>query len=468
MTPSLRDLGRAFRDGSLAPETHARDCLAAIARRNPTLGCYVRVDAEAALAEARRAAADFAAGIDRGPLQGIPYAIADVIDVAGEPTTCGSRLMAGHVAHATAEVVARLRTAGAVLLGKTAVFEFAVGSPGEDSLLPPARNPSDPARIAGAVGGGAAVAAGLAAFAIAPDTGGAVRGSAALCGVAGLKPTMNLVSCDGVFPAARSLDHVGVIAASADDIAIVLPVVAQDRRGPSHGRLAHVPAKWTPVRRQEHAPIKESRACSDSKGTEHALVGVLSGQPGLHPAVLGALERAAAAFAAMGARIEPISVDYFEQLLAAAQVIYAAECFAIHRDALRRHADRFGRNTRHRVVVGAFLDPADVARAREVADRLVRRFEDEVMSSCDILLCPAAAGPAPRLDTSAYGVAGRSGAQTLPFNLTGHPAISVPYGHCDGLPLGLQLVGRHFDEAVLLSAAAALTAHDAATERMNA
>ena len=440
MTLSLRELGRRYRDGSLSPEAHVRECLAAIEQRNPALGCFFRGMPETALGDARKAAAGFAAGIDRGPLQGIPYAVADVIDVAGVATTCGSRLMADHVAERTADAVERLRDAGAVLLGKTATFEFAVGSPGEDSLFPPARNPSDLSRIAGAVGGGAAVAAGLAAFALAPDTGGAVRGSAALCGVTGLKPTMGLVSCDGVFPTAKSLDHIGIIAGSADDIGLVLPLLAQERRAAS------------PPRR--------------TSGVSGLAVGILAGQSGLHPAMEAALDRAASALDSAGARVKPIAIDYLERLLTAAQVIYAAECFAIHRDALRRHPDRFGRNTRHRVIAGAFLDGADEERARDIADLLRRRFDDEVMSSCEILLCPAAAGPAPRLDASAYGVAGRSGAQTLPFNLTGHPAISVPFGRVEGLPLGLQLIGRHFDEAGVLAAADALIAINA-TERIS-
>jgi aspartyl-tRNA(Asn)/glutamyl-tRNA(Gln) amidotransferase subunit A len=427
MTVSLRELGVAFRNGSLSPEIHTRNCLDAIATANPRLGCFFSIMAGAALAEATKAAADFAAGIDRGPLQGIPYTVADVIDVDGFQTTCGSRLMADHVANTTADVVKRLRSSGAVLLGKSAVFEFGVGSPGADSLFPAARNPWNAARTAGAVGGGGAVAAGLCAFAIAPDTGGAVRGSAALCGTAGLKPTRNAVSCEGVFPAAPSLDHVGIIAASADDIGFVMPVVAQGY---------------------------QPRPCtSDLDGLR---VGVLSGLPAIHPAMEQALHRAASAFAALGAQTRQISISYLERLLVAGRVIYASECFAIHRDALRSDPDRFGRGTRHRIIMGAFLDRGDDAQARELADGLTRRFDDEVMSSCDILLSPAAAGPAGPLENSEYGAAGRSGAQTLLFNITGHPAISIPYNSCEGLPLGLQLAARRSDDGLLLAAAGAL------------
>jgi aspartyl-tRNA(Asn)/glutamyl-tRNA(Gln) amidotransferase subunit A len=434
MTISVRDLGRGFRDGSLSPESHTRGCLAAIEERNPLLHCFFRVTADIALAEARKAAAEFVAGIDRGPLQGIPYAIADVIDVAGVPTTCGSRLRANHVPDASADVVERLRAAGAVLLGKTATFEFALGGPGQDSLFPPARNPWDLARTAGAVGGGAVVAAGLAAFAIAPDTGGAVRGSASLCGVAGLKPTRGQVSCNGIFPVSSSLDHCGIIAGSADDISCVLAVVVQGGSAPSpHRSTSTLPAV-------------------------HGLtIGVLSGQPGIQPSMEDALRQAASAFQAHGARIKSISIEYLDCLLTAAQVIYATECFAVHRDALRDHPELFGENTRHRLIVGAFLEPDDHTRARQTAKFLGRRFDDEVMSSCDILLSPAAAGPAPLLNASAYGVAGRSGAQTLPFNITGHPAIGVPCGRSDGLPIGLQIVGQRFGDAGLLLAAEAFT-----------
>lgn len=442
MMNSLRELGRHFRDGSLSPEAHTRHCLAAIDQRNPTLGCFFHVTVEMALAEARKAATEFAAGIDRGPLQGIPYGVADVIDVAGVPTTCGSRLMADHVPDTTAEAVERLRAAGAVLLGKTATFEFAIGGPGEDSLFPPARNPWNPSRAAGAVGGGCAVAAGLAAFAVAPDTGGAVRGSAALCGVAGLKPTIDCVSCAGVFPTAPSLDHVGIIAESADDIALVWPVMARDGEATSTRRSALPPTGLA--------------------------VGILSGLPGIQPAMEAALRRAASAFEAMGARIRPVTIEYLEGLLIASQVVYAAECFAIHRHTLRDRPARFGRNTRHRIIVGAFLDPDDYARARQAAERLTRRLDDEVMSSFNILLSPAAVGPAPPLGASAYGVAGRSGAQTLPFNITGHPAISIPCGYADGLPLGVQLTGRRFDEAGVLAAAAALTTINPIAQRISA
>jgi aspartyl-tRNA(Asn)/glutamyl-tRNA(Gln) amidotransferase subunit A len=439
MTISLREIGRAFRDGTLSPDVLTRNCLDAIEARNPSLGCFFRVMAGPALAAATKAAADFAAGIDRGPLQGIPYTIADVIDVNGVPTTCGSQLMAERVPDRTAEVVGRLHASGAVLLGKDAVFEFAVGSPGPDALFPPARNPWNETRTAGAVGGGAAVAAGLCAFAIAPDTGGAVRGSAALCGAAGLKPTRDAVSRKGVFPVASSLDHVGIIAASADDIAVVMPVVAQHYR---------------------------PRSCaSDLRGLT---IGVLSGLSGIHPAMETALDRAASAFEMLGAQIKPISISYLERLLVAGRVIYATECFAVHRDALRSNPDRFGSSTRHRILIGAFLDGDDYARARDLADSLTRRFDDEVMSSCDILLSPAAAGPAGAMESSAYGVAGRSGAQTLLFNITGHPAISVPYGSCEGLPLGLQLAGRQSEDGLLLAAADALASVGSTSQRINA
>lgn len=203
------------------------------------------------------------------------------------------------------------------------------------------------------------------------------------------------------------------------------------------------------------------RGTQDVQDVNGLTVGILAAQPGLHPAMEAALGRAASAFEAAGARVRYVAIDYLERLLIAAQVIYAAECLAIHRDELRHHPDRFGRNTRHRVIVGAFLDAADERRARHIADLLRRRFDEEVMASCEILLCPAAAGPAPRLDASAYGMAGRSGAQTLPFNLTGHPAVSLPFGSVDGLPLGLQLVARHFNDAGLLAAADALVATNA-------
>jgi aspartyl-tRNA(Asn)/glutamyl-tRNA(Gln) amidotransferase subunit A len=442
MQTSLKELGQRFRDGSLSPESFALTCLAAIEERNPALGCFFHVTEAIALAEARQATADFAAGIDRGPLQGIPYAVADVIDVAGVPTTCGSRLMVDHIPDTNSHIVEQLRKAGAVLLGKLSVFEFAVGSPGLDSLFSPARNPCDVSRSPGASAAGAAVAAGLLPFAVVPDTGGAARGSAALCGVVGLKPSFGLISCDGIFPVAASLDHCGIVGSSAADVATVMHTVI---------------------------PYRQKSATADrpsSKPVTGLTIGVAAATADTQAVMQSAVQHAASKFQAHGASIKSIAIDYFDRLFAAGQIVYAVECLAVHREALKHQPDQFARNTRSRIIVGAFLSADDYAKAKRLANSLSQRFDDEVMSGCDIFLCPASGGPAPLIEASPYGVSGRSGVQTLPYNITGHPAISVPCGESAGLPLGLQMVGQRNGEIDLLLAAqsfAAMTPHSQRT-----
>jgi aspartyl-tRNA(Asn)/glutamyl-tRNA(Gln) amidotransferase subunit A len=440
MSLSLHDLGRRFRDGSLAPGTVVQGCLARIAELDTSLGCFFQVMGEMAIADARKADTDFASRIDRGPLQGIPFAVADVIDVAGLPTTCGSRLTGNEVADTTAPVVQRLRDAGAILLGKISIFEFGVGSPGEDSRYPQTRNPHDQKRAAGATGAGAAVATGMVPFAIAPDTGGAARGSAALCGVAGLKPSIGLVSCQGIFPVARSLDHCGVIAQSAEDIAVILPILMETA----------------------NAPPSPHRSAPTADALRGLKVSVATEDSSTHAGMKSALARAATISADHGASLTVVSIDYLEQIFAAGQIILATECFAVHRRTLLEHPELYGRGTRHRMIVGAFLEPADYAKAQHTAERLAKRFDEEIMARCDVLLWPAANGPAPLIEDSPYGVAGRSGAYTLAFNVTGHPAISVPCGCSDGLPLGMQMVGQRLADVDLLFAARAFadaTAH---------
>lgn len=432
-TASIGDIGRRFRRGLLSPETLVREQIGAIEKLNPSLGCFFTIRTETALAEARVAAENLAAGNDCGPLYGISYAVVDMIDVTGTPTTCGSQLRADRIAEHNADVVEALQRAGAVCLGKAAVFELGLGSPGTDAVYAPARNPHDTSRLAGATGGGAVVATGLAQFVLSPDTGGAVRGSAALCGVVGFKPSFGLISRRGIVPLANSLDHCGVIAPSVSDVAIVMDVLAVD---------------------SVHSHI-ESEPPSDV--TSRLSIGLLCGMPGIQRPMRRAVENVATLLNDHGARIKMLEIDYLDQLFSAAQIIYATECFALYRQELLVQPHCIGSNTRARLIVGAFLDSDDYARALQLADRLTQRFNDEIMSGCDIVLSPAAAGIAPHFDASAYGNAGKSGAQTLPFNLTGHPAISVPCGTASGLPLGLQIIGRHGADGDLLKAAHAIT-----------
>jgi aspartyl-tRNA(Asn)/glutamyl-tRNA(Gln) amidotransferase subunit A len=425
---SIAEFGRRFRDGSLTVSEWTQQCLNATARANAVLNFMFRVTDDLALSAAKTADRKLSSGVDLGPLHGIPYVVADVIDVAGVPTTCGSRSMADHVTSQSAAIVERLDALGAIMLGKASIFEFALGSPGDDSLFPPSLNPWDPSRIAGATGGAAAILAGLASFAITPDTGGAARGSAAVCGVVGLKPTFGAISCEGIHPAAASLDHCGLIALNAGDMALLSPLLIKGDGLSTHDKL----------------PI------------DGLSVGIVSGSQPLQSDMANALQSGASALQHAGAKIAPVPDTLLQEILPAAHTIYASESFAIYAGRMKAHPEQIGRNTRERLVAGAFIT-ADMERgARTMARAITSRLDREIFADHDLLLLPAAAGPAPKLDLSPYGVVGRSGMQTLPFNVTGHPAVSVPVGLSNGLPLGIQIVGRRNQEQTVLSAAQAL------------
>src|SRR5271165_1055526 len=225
---SAAEAARAFADRKLSPVELMNDLLARIARLDPGLNVFIRLDAEAALAAAREAEREIEAGRSRGPLHGIPVGIKDIIDVAGLPTTCHSRILLDNVATADAAVVARLRGAGAIIIGKLATHEFAIGGPSLDLPFPPARNPWNPLHHPGgsSSGSGAGVAAGLFPMALGTDTGGSVRNPASCCGIVGLKPTYGLVSRRGAFPLSFTLDHVGPMTRTVEDNALMLRCIA--------------------------------------------------------------------------------------------------------------------------------------------------------------------------------------------------------------------------------------------------
>jgi aspartyl-tRNA(Asn)/glutamyl-tRNA(Gln) amidotransferase subunit A len=435
---SIRDIGRRFRDGSLSPLALVERLIARIAKHDKAIVSFHLVMEGAALAAAAKAEAELAAGRDRGPLHGIPYAVVDMIDVAGVPTRCGSRLTSGHIARESADVVNRFTQAGAVIVGKAATFEFATGGQGDGSLFPPTRNPWDLSRSPGANGAGAAIAAQFVPLAIGLDTGGAVRGSAALCGMVGLKPTFGLLSRQGVFPLSQSFDHVGLLAADVDGIAIGL--AAADSRSPPprvDGRSGYASPNLT-------------------QGVRDLTIGVVAGLPDLDASVTSAIEAAAAVLGAMGARITAVRLECYDELLAMGHTIYAAECYEIHEKDLRERPQLYGRLARERILLGASVRGSDYQRAKEARQRLTAFIDRDLFSGCDLLLMPSSPTSAPKLDAARYGAAPRIGAMTLPFNVTGHPALSIRCGTSrDGLPFGMQIVAASFKEATILRAAKA-------------
>ncbi len=450
-TLSVREAGEALRNGTFSSLALTEALLARIARFDAGLNAFTSVAGARALADADRADRELAQGQDRGPLHGIPYALKDIYDVAGIPTTCNSKLRLSHVPAVDAEVERRLRLGGAVLLGKLNTHEFAIGGPGFDLPFPPARNPWNPAHFTGgsSSGSGAAVAAGFVRLAMGSDTGGSIRSPACHCGVVGLKPTYGLVSRRGVFPLSYSLDHCGPMAWTVEDAALGLSVVA-----------GYDPADPSSVQR----PAVDYAAGLD-QGVHGLRIGYARGLfadiPGVSPEAVAAVDDAAQVFAALGAQVEQIDLPDFDLFKACGRIIMCVEAFAIHEAELRSRPEAFGRYTFQRIAPAGGLTGADLMQAFRLRRELTLAV-DKVLRDYDLILTTCGLAPAPRLDEFPHDWPPPSIAvavQTVPFNVSGHPALALPAGHArNGLPLGMQLVGRAFDETTVLRAAAAFEA----------
>ena len=448
-------LADLLRRGETSSEEIVRACLARIDRLNPTLAAFITVDADGALRAARRADRDRASRRARGPLHGIPFAAKDALWAKGLPATNGSRLFADFVPSEDATVIARLRAAGAVLLGKLNMMELGFGP----TLRPPFGTPRNPWNIERTPGGSSsgsasAVAAGLVPITLGGDTGGSIRLPAALCGVVGLKPTRGRVSRHGLMGICPELDCAGPLAASVTDVARALRVIAgHDRRDPGTSRSGVVDYVRTTAR-----------------GLHGARLGVVT--EFMESAVLDAEVRrlvtdAVATLAKAGARVSEVSVP----LIAHAPTIYIGiaepEAATLFRQRLITRAEDLDVLPRRRLFTASLLPASLVASARRLGERL-RTEVDSALRDVDVLVGPTTPTEAPPLPVAARigsaneawiaAVAGRS-LFTNPFNVTGHPAMSVPCGFTpQALPVGLQIVGRYNGEADVLRVGAAYQA----------
>jgi aspartyl-tRNA(Asn)/glutamyl-tRNA(Gln) amidotransferase subunit A len=447
---SVADLGRMIATKEVSPVEVVRAYLDRIGRLDATLRAFITVCEDDAVEAARAAESAVMAGRVAGPLHGVPIALKDLFNTGGVRTTGGSRILADAVPADDATVVRRLREAGAIVLGKLNMHEFAYGSEGLNDHYGHARNPWDAGvpRIPGgsSSGSGVAVAAALCAAALGSDTGGSIRIPASLCGITGLKPTYGRVSRHGVLPLSWSLDHAGPMARSARDCTLLLGVMA-----------GYDPADVT----TSVLPVPDYTAAltGDVKGLRVGLLRAFF-LDSAEPAVREAVEVAARALAGAGAVVDEVSLPHVEHVGAAAAAVFGVEALAYHAEWLRTRADDYQPDVRERLRLGAFVSGLQYVRAQQVR-ALVRSAVDDALARRDVLLAPAtpiAASVRGETHTDVGGtrVDVRSALirLTRPFNFSGHPACALPCGFTPaGLPIGMQLVGRPFDEATVLRVA---------------
>jgi aspartyl-tRNA(Asn)/glutamyl-tRNA(Gln) amidotransferase subunit A len=464
-------IAAAVRRGERSAVEVVEEHLAAVGAREEELHAFNLVLAD----EARAAAADVdrrvAAGEDPGPLAGVPLALKDNLATRGVPTTCSSRILEGWRPPYDATVVARVQAAGAVVVGKTNLDEFAMGSSTENSAFGPTRNPHDPSRVPGGSSGGsaAAVAAGFAPLALGSDTGGSIRQPAALCGVVGMKPTYGVVSRYGLVAFASSLDQIGPFARTVGDAALLLEVIA-----------GHDPMDTTSL--DQPAPRVVEHLDDGVDGLRVGIVRELMIE-GIEPDVRRRVEAAAEALAAAGAKVEEASVPATTYGLSAYYLIAPAEAssnlarYDGVRYGLRVEAPTtgemnaatrtagFGAEVKRRIMLGTYALSAGYydayyGKAQAVRTLIIRDF-DAAYGRFDLLLSPTAPSTAFELGAKTSDPLSMylSDVCTIPSNLAGHPAISVPFGSGDdGLPVGVQLLAPALGEVPMFRAAAVLEA----------
>ncbi len=442
---TMRAASEAVRTGQVSPVALTEAYLARIADVDSTVRSYILVLADTARAAAHAAAAEIAAGGWRGPLHGLPFAVKDNYFSRGVRTCANSRVLMEHVPTFDATILARLREAGAILLGKLNTWEYgtSMGPFYDDLPFPPARNPWNVERITGgsSTGAGASVPARTALFALGSDTGGSVRLPAAACGLQGLKPTYGLVSRYGILPNCWAFDTAGPLCWNVWDCAAVLQAIA--------GHDASDPTS---------AGEPDDYLSNIEGGVEGLTIGFVVDLDcnGAHPdpAILTNLAAAAAVFARAGATIVPMDLPApVLRYRDAASVINWSESYSIHEHDFRASADKMGQALRDKMMAGLSMKASDyLAALRE--RRVLADANAAMMRGVDLLLAPGAFHVAPKF-ADAGGIAAYTGDTAMtPFNISSHPAISLCSGFdADGMPTNIQLVGQWFGEATLLRAA---------------
>ena len=445
---SLTSAAALLRPGKLSPVEYVTAFLDRIDRYDEALNAFISVDREGALQAAGEAEREIAKGNWRGPLQGVPVALKDIFDVAGQRTSAHSRLRMAHVAAGDAFVVTKLRQAGAIIIGKTALHEFATGGPSFDLPWPPARNPWKRTHHPGgsSSGSGVAVAAGFAPVGIGTDTGGSVRNPATACGVTGMKPTYGTVSRAGAFPLSFSLDHVGALTRNVHDNAVVLEaILGRDRGDPSS--VDHP------------APEFCASLNQDLRGLRIGVIEEFGAAA--NPEVRDAFAQACRVLDQLGAELVPLCISPLDAYVGCGRLILQAEAFAVHEAWLRTRIADYGMRGRTRLLPGAFLSASDYIHSQQMRTLLAREFAT-AMATVDAALCVSSLELPCAIDDEAEVDRTYDRQARTPFNLTGTPAISVPMGFSrSGLPIGLQVLGKAFEEAMVYRVA---RSYEAATD----
>ncbi len=441
--PTIAEAAALIAAKKLSPVELTQACLARMTAMDNTLHAFILPTEERALSDAKAAEAAIMKDGPIGKLHGIPIGLKDIVDTAGIPTTCQSKILVDNVPDSDATCAAKLAAAGTVLMGKLTTHEFADGGPSFDLPKPPSRNPWNPEHFtAGSSSGtGAAVAAGMILCGIGTDTGGSIRGPAALCGIAGMKPTYGLVSRAGVAPAAFSLDHIGPMAWTAEDCAIMLQALA-----------GHDPKD----------PASANRAVPDYSaligvGLKGVRIGVIRHFHEVDHKVAAAtqagIDNAAATFRSLGAEVVDVTLSPLQDWHACGSLISITERASAYEEWARTRLGDFSERVQRRLMLGALVSGVDyvqaVRRRRELRAEL-----KAAMTNLDIVITAGAPGEAPKMDAIPRWDVFASPGFTMPFNVSGYPAMAICAGFGPaGLPVSVQLVGKPFQEAKVFQVA---------------
>ncbi len=439
-TKSMAELAELIRTRAVSPVELAQAYLDRIEQLNPQLDAFITKTGERAIEQARAMEAEIAAGHYRGPMHGMPFGLKDIYDTKGILTTAHSKTLIDHVPAEDATTVAKLYHAGAILLGKLSTHEYAHGGPSFDLPWPPARNPWNREHFTGgsSSGSGAAVAAGLMPMAMGSDTGGSIRGPAALCGLVGLKPTYGLVSRAGVIANSFSYDHAGPLTWTVADAAIALQALAgYDERDPASA----------------HVEIPDYRAAltGDIRGLRIGVVRHFHERnPNVNAELVTAFEVAIDVLRGLGAIIEDITTMRTPHEYQHIKVVTAeSELLSVHERNLRLRPGDFGEDFLGRVLPACLLTARDYLNSQRERRTAIAEMEP-IYAAHDVIAC-IGPGPAPELGAWRTIQFWQNGSITAPFNVTGGPALVQCIGYtASGLPLSMQLAGRPFDDAAIL------------------